>query len=44
MVRENPYDVVCDRVRVFEKIFFVPKIDKIGPETGFFEFQERFGH
>ena len=41
----NPYEVVCDRARFFRKIFFAPKIGKVGQKwakTFFFNVLKNF--
>ena len=38
----NPYEAVCDRVRLFGKK--LGKWNKNRPKIGFFEFKEKFGH
>ena len=37
-----PCEVVCDRAGFSRKIFFVPKIGKMGEK--FFQFTGKFGH
>ena len=36
----TPCEVVCDRARFSRKIFFAPKIDKMGQKQGFFNLLE----